>query len=247
MTLPGFVEIIAQMRPWAVALGVGLAPLGAATAFAADTAAAAQVIVSGEGSVTVTPDLVQVRSGVSNRAATVREAADANSRTMKAVIDKLVEAGVERKDIQTAQFSIQPVYASPEPRGEQKLVGYSVSNQVIAKIRNVDKVSDILDRLISAGATNVWNMEFLVSDPSKALDQARRAAVADARRKAEIYASEAGVKLGPVVAITEEGELAPPMPFMRQAAAPRASAAPPIASGEDTLRTHVTVGFALAP
>jgi uncharacterized protein len=203
-----------------------------------------QILVTGEGTVSVAPDIAQVRGGVSTRASTVKEAADTNSRTMTAIIGKLVDAGIDRKDIQTAQFSIQPVYAASEPRSEQKLVGYSVSNQVVAKIRNVDKVSDILDRLIAAGATNVWNVEFLVADPSKALDQARSAAIADAQRKADLYAKAAGVALGPVVSITEEGASAPAPVLMKRTVAN--GMAPPIAAGEDTLRVNVSVGFALA-
>jgi uncharacterized protein YggE len=204
----------------------------------------AQIVVAGEGTVTVPPDLAQVRSGVSTRAPTVKEAADTNSRTMGVIIDKLVEAGIDRKDIQTSQFFIQPVYASSDSHGAQRLVGYNVSNQVTAKIRTLEKVSDILDRMIAAGANNVWNLEFLVSDPSKALDEARRSAIADARRKAELYASAAGVALGPVVSVTEQGTTAPgPIRSMRAEVA--ADVVPPIAVGENTLRVSVSVGFAI--
>jgi uncharacterized protein len=231
----------------AIGFGLGLVCSAPTLILAAplDASNPPQILVTGEGTVSVAPDMAQVRGGVSTRAATVKEAADSNSRTMTAIIGKLVDAGIDRKDIQTAQFSIQPVYASSEPRTEQKLVGYGVSNQVIAKIRNVDKVSDILDRLIAAGATNVWNVEFLVADPSKALDQARSAAIADARRKAELYAAAAGAALGPVVSITEEGASAPGPVFMKRTAVAGAMA-PPISAGEDTLRVNVSVGFALA-
>ena len=201
-----------------------------------------QILVTGEGSVRVAPDVARVRGGVSSRAATAKEAADANSRAMAAVIAKLVEAGIERKDIQTAQFSIQPVYSS-EPHAEQKVVAYGVSNQVIATIRNIEKVSDVLDRMIGAGVTNVGSLEFTVSDSAKALDEARRAAVADARRKAELYAHAAGVALGPVVSISEEGTSAPVPTFNVRALSGNA---PPIATGEETLRVSVSVGFALA-
>jgi len=203
----------------------------------------AQIVVTGEGTVTVAPDLAQVRGGVSTRARTVKEAADTNSRTMAAIIDKLVEAGIERKDIQTSEFSIQPVSASADSYSAQKLVGFNVSNQVTAKIRTIEKVSDMLDRMIAAGANNVWNVEFLVADPSKALDEARRSAIADARRKAELYANAAGVALGPVVSVTEQGTTVPGPVRMRAEIAP--NAAPPIAAGEDTLRVSVSVGFAI--
>src|SRR5436190_2026760 len=78
-------------------------------------------------------------------------------------------------------------------------------------IKHVEKLGDVLDRLIAAGATDVWNVEFLVSDPGKALDQAREAAIADARRKAEVYARAAGITLGRVVSIEEESGASSPV------------------------------------
>ena len=96
------------------------------------------------------------------------------------------------------------IYAPQEPRAEPKFVGYNVSNQVRVKIRQIDKVGEILDRLVTAGVTDIGNVEFLVSEPSKALDQARDTAIADARRKAEVYARASGVQLGRVEWITED-------------------------------------------
>ena len=92
-----------------------------------------------------------------------------------------------------AAFSIYSVLTSPEPGKEQRLVGYGFGNHVSANIKHIDRLGDVLDRMTAAGATEVWNVEFLVSDPSKALDQAREAAIADARRKAEVYSRAAGV------------------------------------------------------
>jgi uncharacterized protein YggE len=206
--------------------------------------AEARIVVSGEGSVSVKPDHAQVRSGVTTRAKTVKEAVDANSKLMAAVIAALKDAGIADKDIQTSRFSIQPVYAPQEPRTEPRLTGYSVSNQVTATIREIGKVGDVLDRAIAAGATDAGNIAFLVADPSKALDQAREAAVADARRKAEVYAKASGVRLGRVEWIAEDVAGGPPMPMMARAAP---GAAPvPIAAGEDTLRARITVGFDIA-
>jgi uncharacterized protein YggE len=205
------------------------------------------ILVTGEGKVTVAPDLAQVRGGVTVRAASVREAVDTNSRNMTAIINKLVEAGINRKDVQTSQFSVQPVYPSQpsydSAHTAQKPIGYNVSNQVVVKIRTVDKVADILDLMIAAGANNVWDLEFLVSDPSKALDEARRSAIADARHKAELYANAAGVELGPVVSVNEQGTAAPEPIRVRGMAL--AVDKPPIEAGEDTLRVSVSVGFAI--
>ena len=207
----------------------------------------ARVVVSGEGKVNVIPDLAQVRSGVTTNAKNVKEAVESNSRIMAAIITALTESGIAQKDIQTAQFSIQPVYASQDQHSESKLTAYRVSNQVIAKIRHIDKLGDVLERLAAAGATDVWNIDFMVSDPSKALDEARETAIADARRKAEVFARAAGVTLGRVVTIEEEGAAAEPLSMRnRPMAAARDAAAVPIASGENTVRAVVTVGFDLA-
>ena len=203
------------------------------------------IVVVGEGRVTVAPNYAQIASGVTTRGKTVKEASDANSQAMAAVIKALLDSGVAQNDIQTSRFSVQPVYASQEPRSEPKLVGYSVSNQVRAKIRQIDKLGEILDRLIAAEATDVGNIAFLVSDPSKALDQAREAAIADARRKAEVYARAAGIRLGQVEWITEQSGLGPTVPLRGQGAA-AARAAVPIATGEDTLEVTVTVAFTIA-
>src|SRR5258708_39810637 len=169
--------------------------------------AEARVIVIGEGSVHVAPDYAQIRGGVATKGKTVKDATDANSKVMAAITTALLNSGIAQADIQTAQFSIQPVYAPPQPPNEPKLAGYSVSNQVTVTVRAPGKVSEILDRMVDAGVTDVGNVSFLHSDPAKALDQARQAAVADARRKAELYAHAVGFTLGRVAWITEDAEL----------------------------------------
>lgn len=200
-----------------------------------------QVVVIGEGSVHVAPDYARIESGVATRAKTAKDAIEANSRLMAGVIAALTGSGIEQKDIQTTRFSLQPVYAV-EPHNESKLVGYSVSNHVDVTIRQLDKVGGILDRLVAAGATDIGNVQFLHSDAAKALDQARVAAMADARRKAELYAHASGLALGAVNWISEDAGVNPPTPMfaMRAAAMPNAV---PIAAGEDTMGVRITVGF----
>jgi uncharacterized protein YggE len=204
----------------------------------------ARVVVVGEGSVGVTPDYAQIQSGVTTRGKTVKEAADANAKLMTAITAALLESGIAQNDVQTSRFSIQPVYAPQAPGTEPKLAGYSVSNQVTVKIRQIGKVGDLLDRLVTAGVTDVGNIAFMVSDSSKALDQAREAAIADARHKAEVYAQASGLRLGQVVWVTEEAGSSPVV-AMRAGAVAMASPAP-IATGEDTLRARVSVGFDIA-
>jgi len=229
---------------WRAALAIGLGACAALDgARAQQRPSVARVVVTGEASVSVAPDVAQIRSGVTTRGKTVHEATEANSKIMAAILNALAESGIPQKDVRTTQFSIQPAYAAQEPGKEQKLVGYSVGNHVTAKIKHIEKLGEVLDRLIAAGATDVWNVELLVSDPAKALDQAREAAVADARRKAEIYAKAAGVPLGKVLSIAEAGT---PAPGPMRAFAERSAAAVPIAPGENTLHAAVTVEFEIA-
>ena len=205
----------------------------------------ARIIVSGEGSVTVPPDYAEIMSGVTTRAATAKEATDANSKQMAAINAALQNAGIDQKDIRTVRFSVQPVYGPPQPNNAPKLVAYGASNQLGVKVRQIGKVGEILDALIAAGATDAGSVLFLHSDPSLALDKARQAAMTDARRKAELYAQAAGQKLGSVAWVAEESASAP----SSSTGAVRlyaASQSVPIAAGEDTLQIRITVGFEFA-
>ncbi len=202
------------------------------------------MIVNGEGSVTVQPDYARITAGVTTKARTVKEATDANTKLMGAVTATLRDSGLEQKDIQTSHFSVQPVYAPAQPNAEPRLAGFSVSNQLNVTIRQIAMIGTILDRLVAAGATDLGGVEFLHSDLSKALDQAREAAVADARRKAELYARAAGLELGRVAWITEDPGSAPIAGLKTLRAAGVMAAPVPIASGEDTLRVQIIVGFA---
>lgn len=214
--------------------------------------AQARVIVVGEGSVTVTPDYARISGGVTTSAKTVREATDANSKLMTNIITALVDAGIAKKDIQTTQFSIEPIYTSPSSKfstdssnGAPKLSGYRVSNQVNVTIHQISQVSDILDGLVKAGATNVGNVMFLFSGQEKALDQARAAAVANARHKAELYAQASGVNLGRVAWITESSDFVPAR-VTDTTIEREKMATTPIETGEETITARVTVGFDIA-
>lgn len=253
MTLPACAETLAATASACrslsfSAVGAVAVFLGVAQAYAQQLPSRpeARVIVNGEGSVTLQPDYAQIRAGVTTKAKTVKEATEVNTKLMGAITAALRDSGIEQKDIQTSHFSVQPVYVSSQPNTEPKLSGFSVSNQLSITIRQIATVGAALDRVIAAGATDVGGVEFLHSDLSKALDQAREAAVVDARRKAELYARAAGLELGRVVWITEDPGFALPgqMKAMRAAGGP--GAAVPIAAGEDTLRVQITVGFGTA-
>ncbi len=201
------------------------------------------VTVTGEATVAATPDMASIRVGVSSSAKSAREASDANAKQMTAVLAAVKDAGIAERDVQTSWLSLQPQY-DPNRTGGLRLLGFQASNQVTVKIRELDKIASVLDRAIAAGANEMSGIEFIVSDRGKLLDKARGDAIAEARRKAELYARAAGTKVGNVVAISEEGST-PPVSYPMQAM--RAGASVPIAPGEKTLRAVVMVSYELTP
>jgi uncharacterized protein YggE len=202
-----------------------------------------QVTVLGEATLRMAPDLAVVRAGVTTQARTAREAVEANNKLMNAVVAAAKAAGIADNDVQTSQFSIQPVHDQSR-NAPPRIVAFEVSNQVAARLHDAKRVAEVLDRLIAAGANDISGIEFRVAEPAKALDKVRAAAIADARRKAEIYAGAAGVTLGPAILISEETSV--PRPVIMRSAAPDAARSVPISPGEAELRVTVTVSFSIA-
>ena len=194
------------------------------------------ISVSGEGEVAIVPDLAILRGGVTTAAKTAREASEAHAKPMTAVMTSIKAGGIADQDVQTSRLSLQPMHDR-----DQHITGFQAANQVTIKIRDMGKISDVIDRLVGAGSNDISGIQFVVSSPSKPLDQAREAAIADARRKAEIYARAANVKLGSAINITEEGSAGPRPGFMLSAA--RSST--PVSPGEEIQRVSVTVSYEL--
>jgi uncharacterized protein YggE len=225
--------------PWRVA-AVLAGGLLAAPVSAAETLPPA-ISVSGEASVSVPPDLAKIDAGVITQAKTAREASEANNAAMGKVLLALKGAGIDEKDFQTARLSLYPQYSTGNP-GPNVVVGYQVSNRVTVKLRDVTRVASVIDTLVAAGANNIGGINFMVSQASKLLDDARAQAIADARRKAEIYAKAAGVELGAPLGISETGATGP---IQFRTIAARAAASTPIAQGEETLHVTVSVSWAI--
>jgi hypothetical protein len=202
----------------------------------------AAISVTGEAQISVAPDIAFVDAGVATDAKTAREASEANNTAMTRVFAALKAANIDARDIQTSRLSLQPQYA-PNRSGPSPVVGYRASNRVTVRIHDVSKVAGVIDTLVGAGANDIGNVAFEVSQASKLLDDAREKAVADARRKAEIYARAAGVTLGAPLSISEGG--APEPLFRAKMAAPMAAAPTPIAQGEETLSISVSVTWAI--
>jgi uncharacterized protein YggE len=219
--------------------------IAVATSFAVPASAQTPppaISVTGEATVSVPPDQAQIDAGVTSDAKTAREASDANNAAMGKVLLALKGAGIDEKDYQTSRLSLQPQYA-PNRSGPSPVTGYRASNRVTVKLRDVTKVANIIDVLVGAGANELGGINFMVSQASKLLDDIRDKAVADARRKAEIYAKAAGVTLGEPLSISEEGGSAPV--FRGKMVGGMAASAAPVAQGEETLSVTVSVSWAI--
>jgi uncharacterized protein YggE len=203
------------------------------------------ISVTGEAKVSVPPDQAQIDAGVTSDARTAREASDTNNAAMGKVLLALKGAGIEEKDYQTSRLSLQPQFATPRTAERAPgIVSFRASNRVTVRIRDVTKVANVIDVLVGAGANDIGGISFTVSQASKHLDEAREKAIADARRKAEIYARAAGVTLGEPISIAEDGAAVPM--FRGKVAAPMAAGAP-VAPGEETLSVTVSVSWAIKP
>jgi uncharacterized protein YggE len=199
------------------------------------------ITVTGDATTSAAPDRVTIRLGVATQGDTARKANEANAKTMTAVVDAIKAAGAEERDIQTTRLTLQPVFEQ-KPNGPPHLTGFRASNDVTVKLDDVGKLAGLIDRAVAAGANEMSGIEFGISDQSKRLDEARAQAIADARRKAEIYAKAAGVVVGRPVSISENSASPPPRPM---SAASFRAAPTPVAAGELALQAAVTVSFEL--
>jgi uncharacterized protein YggE len=201
------------------------------------------ITVEGEGKKLVKPDIATVSVGVVSQAAAASDALSANSKAMADLFKNLESLGIAKRDMQTQNFSVSPEYKMDSGHA-RKISGYTARNNVSVKVRNLSQVGTLLDQLVQLGANEIHGLRFSSKAESKILDDARKEAVEDARRKATIYADAAGVKLGRVLYVTEGNSYRPtPRIFAARAAGMMDSS--PIAEGEEELRVSSTVVFAI--
>lgn len=206
--------------------------------------------VSGEGKAMAVPDVATISLGISAQSPTVAEAQTKASDAMNKVMNALTSNGVARKDIQTRQLSISKVTRWDNDKQVEVLIGYNVTNTVIAKVRDTGKAGIVVDAVASAGGdlTRIDNISFSVDNPSAFQDEARQKAMADARARAEQVAKLAGVSLGKPTYISESAYIPGPIFRADMAQAPSAPvpvpAAPtPISAGEQEIRVNVQVVY----
>ena len=205
--------------------------------------------ITGTGEVKSPPDMAIVQLGVLRQAKTARAAVQANNEAMAQVISTVLSAGVAEKDAQTSGFSVQPRYTyypnnKSQPQRPPEITGYTVSNNLAVIIRDLNIVGDVLDAVVTAGSNQINNISFSIQNPKPLRDEARRKAVSDAIDKAKLYAQAAGVTLGPILTISEQGSYSAPQPVYRQTMAAEAaykSSPVPIAQGEQSLKMSVNI------
>lgn len=227
-----------------------------AAAFAGVAAAQAQeaekdkatIVVTGEGRSTTAPDMAVLQLSVVKDAKTAREALDANNKTMAEVLNALKDGGIADRDLQTSGFMLNPQYNYPTNNDggnrPPELIGYQVTNGVSVRVRDLTKLGEVVDKSVTLGVNQGGGVQFTNDKPEAVITEARKAAVADAIEKAKVLAQAAGVSLGKIVNISEQGYRPEPVPMMRAASAKEyAGDAVPMATGENSYNVTVNVTF----
>ena len=210
-----------------------------------------RIVVSGQGSADIAPDMAVLQLTVTREAETARAALDANSAAMAEVLKALRDEGIAERDLQTTNFSIQPkrVYPSQKSQAEDRspqIVGYTVRNGLSVRVRELGKLGGIMDKSVTLGVNEGGNILFTNDDPAAAIEQARVRAVADAMSKAKALAAAAGVKLGKVLELSEQSHQPGPVPMARgEMMMARAADAVPVAAGENSYQVTVNMSYGI--
>ena len=198
--------------------------------------------ISATSEVNSAPDVAYLTGGVVSTAPTAREALQKNANDMAGVYKALEAAGLDKKNIQTSNFSLQPQYTYPE-NAERILNGYEVSNQVTAKVTDLDKAGGMIDAMVAQGGNTFSGIQFAVQDPSELLNEARRKAIKDAMSRAELYADATGYSVARIVTMTENAAYSPQPKMMTRARMSDGAESTQISGGEISYSATVNVTF----
>lgn len=209
--------------------------------------ASARLTVTGQGQTSAQPDMATITLGVSSRAETAAQAMSQNAETQGAIIETLKGAGIEARDIQTTGLNLSPMLDYSQDGTPPRLTGYAAQNSVTVRVRDIAGLGAVLDQLVASGANEIGNISFTREDMSAAEDEARAAAVKDARRRAGIMAEAAGMRLGPLLRLSDAPAERQPVPVMRAMGMAKGDAAAPIEAGELTVTANVSAIFAMQP
>jgi hypothetical protein len=209
------------------------------------TIAGTRLDINATGEVTRVPDVAIISAGVVSRSATATGAIQDTADRMSRVLTALKRSGVEDRDIQTSNVSLNPEYRYVENQPPQ-LVGYSASNNVTVRFRDIRNSGKILDALVGQGANQINGPTLTVDKPEGALDEARAKAIAAGRARAELYARSLGLRVVRVVSVNESGGSYPvPPPVPMYARAEMAQAKTSIEPGEQKLQVNLLMTFEL--
>lgn len=226
--------------------GIALSACGPATIVANPQPPQRTLNVTGNGMVTMTPDIAYINIGVHNELPSASEAVSANNAQTQQVVDALKTAGVDPKDIRTMNFSIYP-NTQYDPQTNQKLgTTYVVDNTVYVTVRKLDNLGDLLDATVKAGANNVNSIQFDVADKTAATKQARDAAVKDAKTQAQELATSAGISLGDLQNVNFSNSIPSPLVESFGKGGGGGAAAPlavPVSPGTMTLTVTVNMTY----
>jgi len=237
------IKTVTLIPTLALAIGLFATPLAMANDNDAGT-----ISVTGIGTITAAPDMATINLTVLREAKTAREALSANNTAMADVLEAIKSFDIEDKDLQTSNFSINPRYIYPKAsNGQQKppqVVGYMVSNSLSVRIRDLTSVGDVLDKSVTLGVNQGGNIFFGNSNPEPLQMQARAQAMKNALEKAKVLTNAAGVEVGKIHQISEQGSVhrQKAQPMLR-AMAMDASESVPIAGGENSYNISVNVTF----
>lgn len=200
------------------------------------------ITTMGQGVVEAVPDMATINLGVTNEARLAGDALRLTSDAVAAVLAQLNEAGIAPRDMQTQGVSLQPVWNRRNPENETpRITGFVARNTLTIRVRDLDTLGGILDRVVQDGANTFNGLQFSIQDPEPAIAAARQDAVKDAVAKAEQLAEAAGVALGPVQSISENGGGG--RPVMMEMASARMESDVPVAAGEVSLTARVSMVF----
>ncbi len=215
---------------------------------AQEGAAKRTVTVSASGTVAAEPDRAEITIGVVTQLASAKEAIGENSKIAERVLKAIREQGIEGKDIATDHFEVSPVYTRYKKSSggaTNRIEGFRVRNLARVQVRDIAKVGDVIDGAAQKGANHVGQIRFIISDLEARLDAARRDAMANAIRRARLYAEAAGASLGDVLTISESVQGLRPQPFEARARSSSMAASVPIEPGSQTLKVVIHVVWAL--
>lgn len=230
----------------ALVLGAAALPSAAIAqqATITQTIAGTRLDINAVGEVTRVPDVAVITAGVVSRSPNATAALQDTADKMERVLGALKRAGVESRDIQTSNVSLNPEYRYPENQAPQ-LVGYTATNSVTVRFRDLKNSGKILDALVAQGANQISGPSLVVDKPEAALDEARAKAIAVGRARADLYARGLGMRVVRVVAINESGGYAVPPPAPPMMARAYESAQTKIEPGEQKLQVNLSMTFEL--